>query len=132
MPRSSLVQVTYDALASEYAAHLSDELSGKPFDRELLDRFAARMLGAGPVCELGCGPGHVARYLQDRGVDVWGLDLSPGMIEQARRLHPAMTFREGDMLALDVPDASLAGDGTAPQSPTGPLRSACRIASAAA
>jgi SAM-dependent methyltransferase len=109
VPPRSLVQTTYDALAAEYAAHLSDELSGKPFDRSLLDRFAERMRGAGPVCELGCGPGHVARYLHDRGVGVWGLDLSARMIEQARRLHPAVTFREGDMLALDVPDASLAG-----------------------
>jgi SAM-dependent methyltransferase len=109
MTRPSLVQSTYDALAPEYAAHLADELAGKPFDRELLDRFATRMRGAGPVCELGCGPGHVARYLHDRGVDVSGVDLSPGMIEQARRLHPGMTFREGDMLALDLPDASLAG-----------------------
>jgi SAM-dependent methyltransferase len=108
MSRSSLVQSTYDALAAEYAAHLADELTGKPFDRELLERFATRMRGAGPVCELGCGPGHVARYLHDRGVDVSGIDLSGGMIEQARRLHPGMIFREGDMLALDLPDASLA------------------------
>jgi SAM-dependent methyltransferase len=61
------------------------------------------------VCELGCGPGHVARYLHDRGVDVCGVDLSPAMLEEARRLHPGLVFRQGDMLALDVEEAAFAG-----------------------
>jgi trans-aconitate methyltransferase len=51
--------------AREYAAHLYDELSHKPFDRERLDRLAARVGDLGPICDLGCGPGQVARYLRD-------------------------------------------------------------------
>ncbi len=58
---------------------------------------------------MGCGPGHVARYLQERGADVFGLDVSPGMLEQARQLNPDISFREGNMLALDIPDGTLAG-----------------------
>jgi SAM-dependent methyltransferase len=107
--RRSLVRATYDALAKEYAARLSDELRGKPLDRQLLDRFADETRRAGPVCDLGCGPGHVARYLADRGVDVSGVDLSPAMVDEARRLHPGIEFRVGDMLALDIDDGSLAG-----------------------
>jgi SAM-dependent methyltransferase len=104
--RRALVRGTYDALAAPYALHLADELSGKPLDRQLLDRVADVARGAGPVCELGCGPGHVARYLHNRGVDVSGIDLSSAMVEEARRLHPGIPFREGDMLALDVQDAA--------------------------
>jgi SAM-dependent methyltransferase len=107
--RRTLVQTTYDDLSVEYAVHVAGELADKPFDRALLDRFAGQVRGAGPVCELGCGPGHVARYLHDRGVDVAGIDLSPGMVEQARRLHPGIAFRVGDMLALDVEDGTFAG-----------------------
>ncbi len=107
--RRTLVQTTYDALAKEYADHLADELSGKPLDRQLLDRFADQVRGVGPVCELGCGPGHVARYLRDRGTDISGIDLSPAMVEQARRLHPSIEFRVGDMLGLDVEDGAFAG-----------------------
>jgi SAM-dependent methyltransferase len=107
--RRDLVQSTYDRLASPYAQHLADELSGKPLDRRLLDRFAEQTRDAGPVCELGCGPGHIARYLHDRGVDVVGVDLSPAMVQEARRLHPGMVFREGDMLAMDVEDGAFAG-----------------------
>jgi ubiquinone/menaquinone biosynthesis C-methylase UbiE len=98
----------YDEIADEYVAHIADELKDKPFDRELLDRFAARLQGAGPVCDLGCGPGHVARYLQDRGTDVFGVDLSPGKIAAASRLHPRIRFQQGNMLALEIANASLA------------------------
>jgi SAM-dependent methyltransferase len=107
--RRELVAATYDDVAAPYAANLAGELAGKPLDRELLDRFATELRGAGPVIEVGCGPGHVARYLHDRGVEVAGIDLSPAMIAHATRLHPGIAFRVGDMLALDVAPGSLAG-----------------------
>ncbi len=99
----------YDAVAPEYAARMAGELEQKPLDRELLDRFAAAVTGRGTVCDLGCGPGHIARYLHDRGIAVVGVDLSDGMVEQARRLNPAIKFQQGDMRDLDVPDAAWAG-----------------------
>src|SRR5437879_10018498 len=89
-------QSSYDRIAEEYANRISGELDHKPLDRMLLDEFAARFKGAGRVCDLGCGPGHVARYLHDRGVDIFGIDLSPGMLDQARKLNPAIEFRQGD------------------------------------
>jgi ubiquinone/menaquinone biosynthesis C-methylase UbiE len=103
------IQEDYDRLAEEYARHIGDELQHKPFDREQLDRFAAELKGRGDICDMGCGPGHVARYLHDRGATVFGLDLSPGMIEQARKRNPGIAFREGNMLALEIPGATLAG-----------------------
>ena len=81
----------------------------KPLDRELLNRFAAFVAGRGEVCDLGCGPGHIARYLHDAGTAVFGLDLSPGMLDQARLLNAGIRFQQGNMLALDLPDGSLAG-----------------------
>jgi len=102
------IREDYDRLAEQYAIHIADELQHKPLDRRLLDRFAAQV-GRGQVCDMGCGPGHVAGYLHSAGVDVFGLDLSPGMLEQARKLNPGIHFHEGNMLALDLPDASLAG-----------------------
>jgi len=103
------VQASYDRVAEEYVRHLADELRHKPFDRELLERFAKTVRDAGPVCDLGCGPGHVARFLKEHGVTVCGMDLSPAMVEQARKLNPGMEIRVGDMRALDVPDESWAG-----------------------
>src|SRR5206468_4038248 len=99
----------YDRIAEKYAAAFFDELEKKPFDRARLDRFAAAVAGRGRVGDVGCGPGHVGRYLAARGVDVFGLDLSPRMVELARRRNPGIPFEQGDMLALALADASLAG-----------------------
>jgi ubiquinone/menaquinone biosynthesis C-methylase UbiE len=103
------IQTSYDRVADEYARHIFSELKHKPLDRELLTRFATAVKGKGEVCDMGCGPGHIARHLHDAGAHVFGLDLSLGMLEQARRLNPDIPFRQGNMLALDLPDASLAG-----------------------
>jgi SAM-dependent methyltransferase len=75
----------------------------------VLNRFAAQVRQGGDVCDLGCGPGQVARYMRDAGAAIFGIDLSPRMIEQARQLNSDIPFREGDMMALDIPDATLAG-----------------------
>jgi SAM-dependent methyltransferase len=100
---------SYDRLADEYARQLFNELQGKPLDRELLNRFAAETAGRGEVCDMGCGPGQVARYLRDLGAKVFGLDLSARMVEKARQLNPDIRFKEGNMLALDLADGTLAG-----------------------
>jgi SAM-dependent methyltransferase len=102
------IRESYDRLAEEYARRIADELQHKPLDRELLDRFA-KQTGGGEVCDMGCGPGQVAGYLRHAGASVFGLDLSPGMLEQARKLNPDILFREGNMLSLDLADATLAG-----------------------
>src|SRR5579864_495395 len=99
----------YDQLADEYARRLFEELRDKPLDCRLLDRFAAAVAGRGEVCDMGCGPGQVARYLRDAGASVFGLDLSPGMLQQARKLNPDITFREGNMMGLDLAAGTLAG-----------------------
>ena len=103
------IRDSYDAVARAYADHLASELSGKPLDRHLLNRFAEEVRGRGLVADLGCGPGHVARYLHDQGVTMVGIDLSPQMIEEARRLNPELEFRVGDMRTLDLSPERLAG-----------------------
>jgi SAM-dependent methyltransferase len=103
------IRESYDRLAEEYARHIARELQHKPFDRDLLNRFARQMKDQGEVCDIGCGPGHVTRFLWDAGARVFGLDLSDGMLEQARKLSPGISFHRGNMLALDLPDGTLAG-----------------------
>ena len=100
---------SYDRIAEEYARRLSSELRDKPFDRDMLDRFAANIERDGLVCDAGCGPGHVARYLHDRGTNVVGLDVSPEMIRVARVLNPELRFVEGTMTSLPFENESLAG-----------------------
>lgn len=108
-PRIDATQQSYDRIAGEYARRISDELTYKPLDRALLDCFVEQVGGRGLVADIGCGPGHVAGYLHDHGLDTIGIDLSPGMINEARRLNPGMTFEQGDMLALNAGDGEWAG-----------------------
>lgn len=102
-------QTSYDRIADEYARQIYGELAGKPMDRAILDRFAERLRGRGVVCDMGCGPGQIGRYLADRGLPVVGVDLSPAMVAQAAALNPDILFRAGDMAALDEPDGAWAG-----------------------
>ena len=47
------------------------------------------------VLELGCGTGDVLAGLQPSfGL---GVDISPAMIDQAKRLHPDLEFKVGDV-----------------------------------
>lgn len=103
------LQNSYDRVAEEYAARFADELSRKPLDRALLTCFAEQARGLGPVADVGCGPGQIARYLHDLGLPVLGIDLSPQMVALAQRLHPELTFAQGTMLALDAADAAWGG-----------------------
>ncbi len=102
-------RATYDTVARRYADEIAGELAGKPFDRDFLDRFAELVKGQGHVVELGAGPGHVAAYLAERGVDVSALDLSSAMVDEAKRLFPGLQAVVGDMLDLPYANGSLAG-----------------------
>jgi SAM-dependent methyltransferase len=103
------IQACYDTVAREYAERFSGELAHKPLDRELLARFASEVRGHGDVYDLGCGPGQTTAFLHDCGVSVRGLDISAELLREARQRHPGIKFEPGDMLALPLADASLAG-----------------------
>ncbi|HEY4853509.1 MAG TPA: class I SAM-dependent methyltransferase [Streptosporangiaceae bacterium] len=64
------------ASAARYFAH-PDEWA--PFERRTLD------LAAGRVIDIGCGAGRFALALQERGIAVTALDISPGAVEVSRR-----------------------------------------------
>jgi SAM-dependent methyltransferase len=102
-------RVSYDAVAPQYAERFKNEMDDKPFDRDCLDRLAHEVGELGPICDLGCGPGQIARYLHGRGTKTLGVDLSPNMIAEARRLNPEIHFHQGDMLSLPDADHSWGG-----------------------
>ncbi|MDE2507290.1 MAG: class I SAM-dependent methyltransferase [Planctomycetota bacterium] len=103
------VQAGYFPVADEYAARLLDELDHKPLDGELLDRFAERVRGMGAACDLGCGPGRIARYLHSRGVQARGVDLSLAMVERARALNSGIEFVQCHMRSLAIEDGKFGG-----------------------
>ncbi|AXI80747.1 class I SAM-dependent methyltransferase [Peterkaempfera bronchialis] len=112
MTEASYLRTTrtaYDAVAVEYARLFSTSLETQPLSRALLAAFAelVRAADAGPVADLGCGPGHVTAHLHGLGLSAFGIDLSPAMIALARQAHPDLRFDQGSMTDLDLPDGSL-------------------------
>jgi SAM-dependent methyltransferase len=101
-------RVSYDAVAGSYAEVVRELLSETPYERAVVDLFA-QFVGGGVVADVGCGSGRITDYLRGLGVDALGIDLSPAMVEVARREHPGVRFEVGSMTELDLPDASLAG-----------------------
>jgi SAM-dependent methyltransferase len=117
--RMAATRASYDAVASGYAEAMSDELRHKPLDRALLSAFAEQVRlaapgpgpgpGPGRVWDVGCGPGHVTAFLAGLGLDAAGIDLSGGMVAQARARHPDLEFRTGSMTALPSGDGEWDG-----------------------
>jgi len=80
-------------------------------NERLIDSFARLTgLAAGArVVDLGCGSGIFTHLLSRRGYDASGLDISPKLLELARRKYPGLRFDEGDVEALPYATASVDG-----------------------
>lgn len=108
----AVTRTAYDTVAIDYTEIVKAvELTESPLDRAMLTAFAelVQAAGGGPVADLGCGPGRVTTYLDALGLSVFGVDLSPAMVEVARQTHPDLQFSVGSMTALDLVDGQLGG-----------------------
>ncbi len=91
----------YDAIASEWQTHMAEKTAA--YSRGLLSRLkpsaGARLL------DLACGTGRLSRDAAfDYGCRVTAVDLSEGMLRQARRLtngRGEIDFRQGDAETLE-------------------------------
>jgi len=107
------VRDSYDRVADNYVELIATtglgDIRRQPWPKACMDVFADAVAGLGPVLDVGCGSGTVTAYLRERGVDASGVDLSPRMIEHARRLHPECEFAVRSATELDLEPGSLAG-----------------------
>jgi SAM-dependent methyltransferase len=103
------VRASYDRVADNYVEMNLGDIRTHPWLRAALDGFAACVRGLGPVLDVGCGPGSVTAYLAEHGLDVSGVDLSPRMIEHARRLHPDQRFAVASATELNLEHSSFGG-----------------------
>lgn len=98
------VRRSYDAVAEEYATRLHAELDKKPLDKALLAALLEQTEPGTTIADLGCGPGHVAAWLAEKGARTVGIDLSPGMVAVGSSRFPQVEFREGNLLELPAKD----------------------------
>lgn len=104
-----MTAAAYDDVAELYADFARGALERIPLDKAVIAAFADYVRDAGPVADLGCGPGHNTAHLRGLGLDVSGLDLSPNLIALARTAYPGLRFEVGSMAALPFADGSLGG-----------------------
>lgn len=103
------VRESYDRVADNYVEMGVGRLDAQPWLRAALAAFAESVRGLGPVLDVGCGPGIVTEHLTGLGLDAAGVDLSPRMIEHARRKYPHLRFSVSSATELDLAPASLGG-----------------------
>ncbi len=87
----------YDAMASEYAADNDDGAFNSFYERPALLSMVGDITGL-RVLDLGCGAGQLSAELVELGAVVTGIDVSPAMIDIARRrLGASVTLLVGDI-----------------------------------
>lgn len=105
------VRRAYDTVAQTYATHIPDTRAESPLELSVVDAFVAAVTAEEDalVLDAGCGAGRMSRHLADRGCPVQGVDLSPGMVDMARRDHPDLEFSVASLTDLPFPDDRFAG-----------------------
>jgi ubiquinone/menaquinone biosynthesis C-methylase UbiE len=105
------VRHAYDTMAGVYHQYLPDLRAEQPVDRALITAFAEHVHAFDPptVLDAGCGTGRLIHTLQACGLAVTGIDLSPGMIDVARSVHPEILFHVADLAHLPNDSDTFAG-----------------------
>ena len=90
----------HDALAKSYHAFFAPvtALAIQPLFEAVRLRPGIRLL------DIASGPGALAAEAAKRSASAVGVDLSPQMIELARRIYPGIDFREADVERLPFGD----------------------------
>jgi SAM-dependent methyltransferase len=92
----------------EDLAAIHDEGFGDPARRAsgvLIERLRDRGLAEGLVVDLGCGGGILSEAVSAAGYEVYGIDLSPSMIDRARRRVPEARFAIESIWECEIPSA---------------------------
>lgn len=82
---AQLTQEAYDRLAPVWSATTDDGPWNGHLERPALRSLVPSDLSGTAVLDAGCGAGGQAEWLLDQGAEVIGVDLSPAMVEEARR-----------------------------------------------
>jgi len=110
MASPSDIRSYWDSVADRYLELFRHELAGKPYDLQVLRRFAESLRPGSLVCDAGCGPcGHVSNFLSGLGLKVIGVDISPRCVDLARQEQPHIGFEVMNLRSLAFADGSVDG-----------------------
>lgn len=108
---SQVARETFDAVAEDYARVLRETVTDESLDRAVLATFVelVKNAGSGPVADVGCGTGRLTAQLADAEIDVFGLDLSTGMVRVGRDARPDLRFGVAHAAGLPLRSGAIGG-----------------------
>ncbi|WP_040167870.1 class I SAM-dependent methyltransferase [Microbacterium gorillae] len=102
------VRAAYDLVAADYARLLPDTAVEAPFELGAVAQFVADVGPDARVLDAGCGAGRLLTHLHAVAPS-WrldGVDMSIGMVAEARRVAPFAEVVAGSLDALPFADAA--------------------------
>jgi len=89
---------TYDELADEYEERV-EKL--RPVTREAVEVFSRYITSGKNVLDIGCAVGLAVEELNKLGYEITGIDISPKMINYARKRNPESRFYINDFMSKE-------------------------------
>ena len=102
MSTDNITVSSYDKNANKWADRLK---KGKNLSHDFIEKPAmynmiGNIEGKNILC-IGCGSGEECEYLKNKGANVTGIDISPGMISVAKSEFPEIDFKVMDIENLN-------------------------------
>ncbi|UCE35899.1 MAG: methyltransferase domain-containing protein [Thermoplasmata archaeon] len=100
---------TYDQIASEYCIKTRQQ-KFLDWEENYIMKMLSYISASNPlILDVGCGDGRHCLIIEKNGGRAEGVDLSDGMLNEAKKLYPKGSFRKMDMRKLDFEDGHFDG-----------------------
>jgi len=93
MNKTKITVETYNKIAPDFEKMYCKKI----YYQKYLDRFLSYLQKNQAILDAGCGTGHVARYVKEKGYVVEGIDLSKEMIKIAKSKSKDIKFEIEDI-----------------------------------
>lgn len=100
------VKACYSTWADNYHRDYYTEKAPYPPVHETLIRKLIVEAGSRSLLDAGCGPASMLRGLADLGIELYGFDLTPEMVDEARRVLIPLGVPQGRIWEGSVSDSS--------------------------
>lgn len=94
----------YDQFAPKFVAHFERKL-----DPTELDEFLKDIAVGGYILDAGCGSARDSAYFISKGYKALSIDISDGLLAEAKKIHPEITTQKMSLTEIDLPDNEFDG-----------------------